>query len=190
MRSYNASFVYSRLWLLARERNVFSGELADVCATNISCLPPSWAPQEYIGCTAKQQQPTRPHPKLGWCHQWCSSSWGCTGSSCQWDGSQAAALPINHSTCPSRRPASLQEWHMGRSRLEGRMCLAVWVINFQEFFNQFRMFQTGWQEWLKPYLTKTQELNSQLWKTPDTRLCERENDPNYLKIFRRALMLD
>lgn len=79
MRSYNASFVYSRLWLLARETNAFSRELAGFYTTNISHFPPDWAPQEYVGCTARQQQATQPHLKLGWCHQWCSSSLGCTG---------------------------------------------------------------------------------------------------------------
>ena len=80
MRRYNASFVYSRLWLLAKERNAFSGELADLYAVNISRFPPHWAPQEHTGCMAKQQQTTQTHLKLGWCHQRCSSSRGCTGN--------------------------------------------------------------------------------------------------------------
>lgn len=108
MRSYNAFFVYSRLWLLARETNAFSGELAGFYAAKISHFPPDWAPQEDVGCTAEQQQATQPHLKLGGCHQWCSSSLGCTGNAGELPvgGDQAAALllPQRVLTLPPAQP--------------------------------------------------------------------------------------
>lgn len=165
MRSYNASFVYSRLWLLARETNASSGELADFYATNISHFPPDWAPQEYVGCTAKQQQATQPHLKLGWCHQWCSSSLGYTRNAKELPvGGDPGCSPTTHPTCarPSTRPASDQERHMGSSGAEEGIWFTVQIIDFHKFFNWFRTFCDGRRQGLKPYQIKIWESGSQL----------------------------
>lgn len=173
MRSYNDSFVYSRLWLLASETNAFSGELAGFYATNISHFPPDWAPQEYVGCTAKQQQATQPHLKLGWCHQWCSSSLGCTGNA--WEllvGGDPGCSPTHYPTRahPSARPASDQQCHMGSSGADEGTWLTVQVIDFHKIFNRFRIFCDGRQQGLKPYPIKIWELGSQLYKTTATHM--------------------
>lgn len=173
MRSYNASFVYSRLWLLARETNAFSRELAGFYATNISHFPSDWAPREYVGCTARQQQAAQPHLKLGWCHQWCSSSLGCTGKA--WElllGGDPSCSPAAYPTHahPSVHPASDQQCHMGSSGAEKGIWLTVQIIDFHKIFNWFRTFCDARQQGLKPYPVKIWESSSQLCKTTATHM--------------------
>lgn len=112
--------------------------------------------------------------------------------SCQWEGSQAAVLPVNHSalTLPvAHPPARNPTW-------AGMPAALKWKkpntrgYSFSWIFNQFGTFCTCRWQLLKCNLTKIQEADSQMCKTTVTGLHEGENDPNYLKTFRYALSLD